>query len=575
MNLLGERRNKYLFSIILLNLIQASVNAFIGITLIYIINTIMNHADAQIIERYMLFVSIGIVIICIIYPMLYLTYNYCGRKAIADLRKKYFEHLASLPVNILDDMHSGSILFKVSNDISVVEEIIISSITKFVYIIISTIIVVIAMLTINFYISITIIVLTITLITINKIYSKSVKKLTAGIQSINSKLTESIVNEIAGLETIYVFNINDKVYEKNIEAAQKLKSLSLKRGRKYSIISASNHFTSMLIFVIVIFIGIITMLKGKNNFAVIVGLVQLQMNLNYSLSSLSNLTAKIKSSFISLERIEEFLSEPVEREDVIDSCANDMEHISKNENKSVEIKDVSYSYKNRKGVLEKINLEVNYGAKVSIVGHSGSGKSTIIKLLMGLYEDFTGDIYIEGKSIRNYKLSELRNKITYIPQDPQLLNTTIEENIRYGSLNATKEEIIKAAKLAGAHDFILETADGYNTVINWQGNNLSGGQKQRIAIARAFLKNAPIVIMDEATASLDAETEDKIQNSLEILLQGKTAITVVHRLNTVINSDCIYVVENGNIAGMGSHSELLSENSIYQQLYKDRVNNLS
>ena len=219
-------------------------------------------------------------------------------------------------------------------------------------------------------------------------------------------------------------------------------------------------------------------------------------------------------------------------------------------------------------MLHDVSFEVHKGQKVAFVGPSGSGKSTIAKLLVRFYDPDAGGIQINGIDIRNVPLDDLMSNISFVTQDNFLFDTSIKENIRMGNITATDEDVINAAKQAGCHEFIASLSEGYETTAGNAGNKLSGGQKQRIAIARAILKDAPIVILDEASAFMDPENEDRVQKSIEALTEKKTLIMIAHRLHTVIHCDCIFVVDDGHIIACGTHDELLKNCMVYQTLWE-------
>ena len=236
---------------------------------------------------------------------------------------------------------------------------------------------------------------------------------------------------------------------------------------------------------------------------------------------------------------------------------------------NIEFNNVSFSYK--KGdegyVLKNINLKVNCGKTIALVGQSGSGKSTLADMIPRFYDTDLGEIKIDGINIKSIDIESLRNQIGVVTQESILFNDTIENNILFGLKNTSKEKIIEAAKIANAHDFIMEQADGYQTNIGDRGGKLSGGQRQRISIARAILKNPPILILDEATSALDTESERLVQDALTRLMQNRTSVVIAHRLSTIINADEIIVLDKGEIVEKGSHDELLLKNGIYKKLF--------
>ena len=241
-------------------------------------------------------------------------------------------------------------------------------------------------------------------------------------------------------------------------------------------------------------------------------------------------------------------------------------------NGSINFTNVNFKYdQNEKNVLKNININISGGKMTSLVGHSGSGKSTILNLIPRLYDIESGDISIDDQSIYNLKIESLRSKISLVSQDTTLFDDTIKNNIGYAKHNASDEDIINASKFSYSHEFIEKLPNKYETIIGENGIRLSGGQKQRLSIARAMIKKSPIILLDEATSSLDAETESKIQDALKILTKNKTTIVIAHRLSTVLNSDQIYIIDSGNVAANGKHDELLNNSELYKNFYEKQI----
>tara|TARA_B100001939_G_scaffold347317_1_gene368551 strand:+ start:162 stop:1892 length:1731 start_codon:yes stop_codon:yes gene_type:complete len=255
------------------------------------------------------------------------------------------------------------------------------------------------------------------------------------------------------------------------------------------------------------------------------------------------------------------------------------ENEDKNSDKDLEItkgnidfENVSFKYsESLQNILQKINLNIKSGEMTALVGHSGAGKSTILNLIPRFYEPISGKILIDNQSINEYSLRSLRNNISLVSQDVSLFDDTIKNNIRYSKLTASDEEITEAAKLSNCEEFIKKLPDGYDTVIGENGIRLSGGEKQRLSVARAILKKSKIILLDEATSSLDADTEDKIQKAINYLTKNKTTIVIAHRLSTILNSNMIYVIDSGNVVAKGNHKELMNTSLIYQNFYEKQI----
>ena len=289
--------------------------------------------------------------------------------------------------------------------------------------------------------------------------------------------------------------------------------------------------------------------------------------------SLATLNIVINQGLTSARRIIPIIDEKSK----LVSSKDDKELILKNGD--IKFKNIEFSYdddsedpeKKKIITLKNINLEMIGGKMTSLVGHSGSGKSTILNLIPRIYDADLGDITIDNQSIYKTKLKSLRNNISFVSQDTNLFDDTIKNNIAYADMDATDEEIYNAAKLSYASEFIDKLQDKYETKIGENGIRLSGGEKQRLSIARAILKKSKIILLDEATSSLDAETEDKIQKAISFLTKNRTTIVIAHRLSTILNSDKIYVIDSGNVVAKGDHQELMNSSSIYQNFYNKQI----
>jgi len=284
--------------------------------------------------------------------------------------------------------------------------------------------------------------------------------------------------------------------------------------------------------------------------------------------SLATLNMGVQAGLSAARRILPVIDENIEIKDDV----NSKELIIKNG--EINFIDVCFKYdldNENSNILDQININISGGKMTALVGHSGSGKSTILNLIPRFYNITSGDIKIDDQSINNLSIYSLRKEISLVSQDTTLFDDTIKNNIAYANLNSTDEEIIEAAKRSFAAEFIEKLPDGYNTLIGENGLRLSGGEKQRISIARAMLKKSTIILLDEATSSLDADTEQKIQQALNLLTKNKTTVVIAHRLSTILNSDQIYVIDSGKVIARGNHEELLKNSPIYKNFYDKQI----
>jgi len=288
----------------------------------------------------------------------------------------------------------------------------------------------------------------------------------------------------------------------------------------------------------------------------------------HPIRQLSNFVQQFESGMTGVERFVEIMEEKPDITDAPD--AKELVDVKGD----IEFHNVSFSYDNNERVLKNINIKIEAGKTVAIVGPSGGGKTTLCHLIPRFYEVDEGYISIDGRDIREYTLKSLRENIGIVQQDVFLFAGTIGDNILYGNIEASHEEMIEAAKKANIHDFIMTLPDGYDTYVGERGVRLSGGQKQRISIARVFLKNPPILILDEATSALDNETEIRIQQALDSLAEGRTTLVIAHRLSTIKNADEILVLTENGIEERGTHEELLEKDGIYASLYRSQFKNL-
>ncbi|MGG6293646.1 ABC transporter ATP-binding protein [Leptolyngbya sp. AN02str] len=374
-------------------------------------------------------------------------------------------------------------------------------------------------------------------------------------------ISDRLSNNLSGIATIKSFTA--EAYERN-RVYQESESYRRSNGRAIALSVAFQpliRFLILLGFVMTLYLGGREVLQDQLTVGTYGFMVFIIQSLLWPFTELSEIMDEYQRAMASVRRVMGLLDTPI-------SIPHGDRPLPLNTVRGeVQFEDITFAYNGRNPVLKHLSLQVPAGATIGIVGVTGSGKSTLVKLLLRFYEVQSGRILIDGVDIRELNLLDLRQCMGWVSQDVFLFHGTVAENIRYGSFDATRDQIIHAAKLAEAHEFIAQLPQGYDTIVGERGQKLSGGQRQRLAIARAILKDPPILILDEATSAVDNETEAAIQKSLAKITQNRTTIAIAHRLSTIRHADCIYVMDQGQIVEQGTHKELLVFNGIYANLW--------
>lgn len=372
---------------------------------------------------------------------------------------------------------------------------------------------------------------------------------------------------VSGQKVVLLFSEEEKVKLEFSEINERLTKSAIFAQGVSSFMGPINNFINNISYLIISVVGGYLILKGS---AITVGIVfsflLYMRNFTRPINEIMNLFNTIQSALAGAERVFEVIDE--EKENDKDD-AIDIDNIEGH----VELKDVTFSYTNGKEILKNVSLEAKKGEVIAIVGPTGAGKTTIVNLLTKFYNIDSGKILIDGKNIDEITRESLRKMVAMVLQDTYLFSETVSENIRYGRLEASDEEVIEAAKMADAHHFIKQLPQGYDTVLADNGGNLSQGQRQLLAIARAILSNASILILDEATSSIDTRTEVLIQNAMLKLMEGKTTFVIAHRLSTIKNADKILALKDGKIIESGTHDEFLAKEGFYANLYNSQFKN--
>ncbi len=496
------------------------------------------------------------------YYMAY-TGHVMGAKIETDMRSDIFKHLQKLPFSFYDESKTGQIMSRITNDLFDITEFAHHCPEEFFIAFIKIIGAFIILLGINVKLTLLIFLLLPLMLTSIIIFRKKMKLAFAEARIQIGELNANLEDSISGIRVVKSF-VNEKVEEAKFDKGnQRFLSVKQKAYKYMSSFQSVTRFFDGIIYISVIVLGFIFITKKEINAADLIAYLLFIQTLIASVRKIIEFTEQFQKGITGIERFSEIINEPISISDSKDAIS------LSNVKGKIKYENVNFSYnKSLENVLTDINLEINQGENIAIVGPSGAGKSTLCNLIPRFYEVTKGNIYIDDINIKNIKLRSLRKNIGIVQQDVYLFNGTIFENILYGDLEANEEQVINAAKMAGAHDFIISLPKGYHTNVGEKGVKLSGGQKQRISIARLFLKNPPILILDEATSSLDNESEQIVQQSLEKLSKNRTTLTIAHRLTTIKNADKIIVLTENGISETGSHNELIEKNGIYCELYK-------
>jgi len=488
-----------------------------------------------------------------------------GEQALADIRRDTYLKLITLPMDFFAGRRVGELNSRISADLSQVQDTLTTTIAEMVRQAVLLVGGIVFMSIISAKLIFALLAVLPILIISAVFFGRFIRKISRQAQDKLAESNTMVEETLMGIASVKAF-VNEPFEAKRYGIAIKEVAAIAIRGAKFR-----GMFSSFIVLCIfggilgVIGYGCILVSKGEITFGGLLQFSLYAMFLGSSLGSFPELFANVQKTVGSSERVLEILAEQGEQLSVQET-GNFIEHQIKG---NLTFKNVGFSYPSRSEVevLSNVSFEAGAGQRVAIVGPSGSGKSTSAALILQFYLPNSGQILFDGRPASEYSLTDIRNQIAIVPQDVLLFGGTILENIAYGRLSATKEEIMMAAKRANAHQFISSFPEGYETIVGERGVKLSGGQRQRIAIARALLKNPSILILDEATSSLDSESERLVQEALEELMKGRTSIIIAHRLSTIRDADRILVLEKGKIVESGTHKELIAnENGLYRYL---------
>jgi ATP-binding cassette, subfamily B, bacterial MsbA len=479
-----------------------------------------------------------------------------------DLRNTIFNKITKLPLSFFSEEKKGDILARMSGDVNEVENSVMSSLDLVFKNAIMIIVYFGTMLVLSWQLTAFVIVLLPFAFLLMGKVSKKLKRPSREGQEQWGELLSQIEETLSGLRIIMAFNAQGKIKSRFGKQNETLRRTTNKVARRQQLAHPMSEFLGTAIIAVVVWFGGTLILNNQSTIeaATFIYYLIIFYSIINPAKAFSQAWYSIQKGLASMVRIdkillaEETITEPKEPKHIVDFT------------KEINYDHVCFRYQSEP-VLKKINLIIPKGKTIALVGQSGSGKSTLVDLLPRFYDVESGSIKIDGIDIREIPVNELRNMMGNVNQEAILFNDSFYNNIAFGVKETTLEHVIEAAKIANAHDFIIATEDGYNTNIGDRGGKLSGGQRQRISIARAILKNPPILILDEATSALDTESEKLVQEALENLMKNRTTIVVAHRLSTIHNADLICVMNEGRIVERGTHKELLEKNGAFKRLY--------
>ena len=484
-----------------------------------------------------------------------------------NLRKDISKKINKLPLNYYESRTNGEILSRITNDVDTLQMSLNQSLTQLITSVTTLIGVFVMMLSINVWMTLAaLLILPVSMLIIQNVMKHS-QKYFQDQQSYLGKVNGQIEENFGGHNVVRVFNKENDVVEEFEKDNQKLYESAWKSQFFSGMMMPIMQFVGNLGYVMVALLGGVFVIKNSIEVGDIQSFFQYIRNFTQPIQQIAQVTNLLQSSAAASERVFEFLEEPEESQN--ETSPADIEKLTGD----VQFEHVKFGYNPDKIIINDFSADVKDGQKIAIVGPTGAGKTTMVKLLMRFYDLNGGTIKVDGYDIKDFNRSNLREMFGMVLQDTWLFSGTIMENIRYGRLDATDEEVIAAAKAAHVHNFIMQQPGGYNMILDEETSNISQGQKQLLTIARAILADNKILILDEATSSVDTRTEMQIQKAMDNLMKGRTSFVIAHRLSTIKDADLILVMKDGDIIEQGNHKELLAKKGFYADLYNSQFEN--
>lgn len=549
---------------ILLSLLYVAASLYIPILAGKVIDVIAdeNGIDFKVILQDLVLIGISAAVAALSQWLMSIVNNAITYRTVHDLREKSFKKLMKLPISFIDSNPQGEIVSRIIADTDTFADGLLMGFTQLFTGVATIAGTIVFMLTMSYFITLAVVILTPISLFAAKFIATRTYSMFKKQSECRAEQTAYIDEMIQNQKTVKAFGYEKRSEVKFDSINEKLKGASLKATFYSSLTNPVTRFVNSIVYMAVVLLGAVFVIRDSLSVGMLVSFLSYANQYTKPFNEISGVVTELQNALACAQRVFDLLSEP--------EMTKDGEKLPEKKRGEVVFNDVSFSYTQDKKLIENFNLKVISGQKIAIVGPTGCGKTTLINLLMRFYDVDGGSIVVDGVNINDMPREALRGSFGMVLQETWLKSGTVKENLKMGKPDATDEEMIEKAKLTRAHSFIKRLPEGYDTLIGESGGSLSEGQKQLLCITRVMLMDPPMLILDEATSSIDTRTEMKIQQAFDILMKGKTAFVVAHRLSTIQNADKILVMKDGKIIETGTHDELLSKNGFYSKLFNSQ-----